>query len=80
MPKFMVYSFCDDCLLPHSMGVTLNLPDGPAERATVGEAFRDQHVPREVAVLADNQTQCPKTGRLYTQQDLERVYLSRLPG
>ena len=78
MPKFMVYAFCDECLLPHPMGVILNLADGPVEITTVGEVFRDQRVPREVAILTDNQTQCPKTRRLYTQQDLERVYLSRL--
>ena len=80
MPKFMVYSFCDDCSVPHAMGVTLHLPDGPDERATVAEAYRDRWVPPEVAALMDNQAQCPKTGRSYKQPDLERIYLSRLPG
>ena len=49
-----VYVFCDDCADVHSMGIKLDLNDGPADKQSVGEVYNEKLVSPELLALHNN--------------------------
>lgn len=54
-------------------GVELN--DGPAEKASIGDTYAGKELPTDVANLIGNMTNCPNTGKLTSQADNNQVFL-----
>ncbi len=75
MAQYDVYVFCDECFVPHPLGIRIDLDDGPAEEKSIGDAYAGRDLPPQVASLINNQTICPKTKQLITQRDNNRVFL-----
>jgi hypothetical protein len=49
MSKYSVYVFCDECGETHPMGISIDLRDGPAEKASIGDAYKGKELPQNVA-------------------------------
>lgn len=75
MAKYSVHIFCDACGNTHPMGVAVKLADGPADRASLGDAYAGRDLPPEIMTMLGNMTRCPATGRLIQQRDNSQVFL-----
>ncbi len=73
--RYRVDFFCDECGETHPMGITVMLNDGPADPASIGDTYRGRDLPRYVAMLINNEAQCPETGRMTTQADNDQVFI-----
>jgi hypothetical protein len=75
MAQYSVHFFCDECGEVHPLGVGVELDDGPADKASIGDTYAGKELPASVATLAGNMTNCPNTGKLTSQADNDQVFL-----
>lgn len=75
MAHYDVLAFCDECSVPHRMGIGIELNDGPAEEKSIGDTYAGRELPQQVANLINNRTVCPNTKKLFTQRDNNQVFL-----
>ena len=75
MANYAVHVFCDDCGDVHPMGIAIELADGPAERASIGDIYGGRDLPPQIATLINNRVTCPRTRRLILQRDNNQVFL-----
>ena len=75
MAKYSVYVFCDDCGDVHPMGISIELKDGPADKASIGDTYAGKELPPEIVRLMNNRTNCPKSGKPILQRNNNQVFL-----
>jgi len=75
MAKYSVYVFCDDCGDVHPMGISIELEDGPADKASISDTYAGKELPSKIAQLLNNTTQCPKSGKPILQRNNDQVFL-----
>ena len=75
MAKYSVYVFCDECSIPHPMGITIALDDGPADKASIGDVYAGRALPPQIVTLMSNIIFCPTTGKPILQRNNDQVFL-----
>lgn len=75
MEQYSVFVFCEDCGETHPMGICVGLNDGPAKKASIGDAYHGKKLPQNIAHAIDTRITCPKTGNWITQTDNSQVFL-----
>ena len=75
MAKYSVYVFCDDCGDVHPMGISIELNDGPVDKASIGDTYAGKELPPQITQLKNNITCCPKSGEPILQRDNNQVFL-----
>ncbi len=75
MANYSVHVFCDNCGDVHPMGISIELQDGPADKASIGDTYSGKELPPQVAQLSNNITNCPKSGKPILQRDNNQVFL-----
>jgi len=75
MAQYSVHIFCDACGNTHPMGVSVELADGPAARASLGDAYAGRDLPSQVMMMIGNWTRCPVTGQMIRQTNNDQVFL-----
>lgn len=75
MARYSVYVFCDECSVPHPMGISIELDDGPVDKRSIGDTYEGRDLPPQVATLVNNATRCPTTGRMIPQRNNDQVFL-----
>jgi hypothetical protein len=75
MEEYSVYVYCEDCGETHPMGICVGLDDGPAKKASIGDAYKGKALPKNIVNMADNKITCPKTGNWIAQRDNKQVFL-----
>ena len=73
--KYQVHVFCNDCGKTHPMPITINLDDGPAEKASLNDTYAGRSLPPQIANLIENSMVCPETKKSFTQSDNNQVFL-----
>ena len=51
------------------------LDDGPAEKTTVADAYKDKPLPLELVKLLKKDILCPELAKSMLQEDADQVYL-----
>ena len=51
------------------------LDDGPAEKTTVADAYKDKPLPLELVKLLKKDILCPELAKSVTLEDADQVYL-----
>ena len=77
MFTYSVYAFCDECSVPHQMGITIQLAEELSPTQSVGDIYDGRDLPEQIARMTDNTTTCPRTGRMFKQRDNHQVFLVR---
>ncbi len=77
MPRYSVFVFCDECSIPHPMGIAIVLEEALDPTQSIGDLYDGRELPKELANLSNNSTRCPKTGRTIRQRDNHQVFLKR---
>jgi hypothetical protein len=75
MAQYRVLVFCHDCVRTHPVRATFLLDDGPTEKATVADAYKDKALPLELVKLLKRDILCPELAKSVTLADTDRVYL-----
>ena len=66
---------CNKCAGLHEMEISVTIEDGPVEKQSVGDLYREKSLPKSLADLTNISVTCPKTGRQSIQKNLEQIYL-----
>jgi hypothetical protein len=80
MPQYTPFIFCNECSTPHPAPILIKLDEEIAPDQSIANVYDGRELPPEVLTLANNQFQCPKTKKMYTQKDNNQVFLVRTPG
>jgi hypothetical protein len=78
MADYDIYFFCTDCNDTHPMGIKFSLKTGPSQKKSVGAFFAGKELPPKVEKLIGGQVLCPKTDRMFSQKELNQIFLSPL--
>jgi hypothetical protein len=74
MTVYNIYAYCD-CGKVHAQGILISLDDGPAERQSIGDAFKGKELPPQLRGVDNRSARCPKTGKTFYQNDLFKLFL-----
>lgn len=75
MAKYAIHVFCNECFETHPLGVLIDMNDGPADKASLNDLYAGKSIPSNIANFINNQTMCPKTRKMFTQQDNNQIFL-----
>jgi hypothetical protein len=60
------------------MGHDIFLENDPASKASIGDFFADMEIDAQLVKIMRNKTLCPGTGKLTSQQDIQKIFLTAL--
>jgi hypothetical protein len=75
MTEYRILVFCKDCGRTHSTKATLLLDDGPTEKTTVADAYKEKPIPSEIVKMLKKDMLCPELAIPVMLEDTEKVYL-----
>jgi hypothetical protein len=73
--KYSILALCNKCGGTHDMGATIILKDGPVEKQSIGQMYKDGNLPASLTKLSSQSVTCPATGRRSTQKDNQQIFL-----
>jgi hypothetical protein len=72
---FSVHFLCNECSGLHPMRLVLPLEDGPPHRASIQATYAGKALPFLLTDLGVDRVICPKTGKLTSQKDKDKLFL-----
>ena len=75
MAQYRILVFCTGCGRTHPARTTLLLGDGPGEKTTVAEAYKNKPLPLELAKMLKKDILCPELAISVMLSDADKVYL-----
>lgn len=75
MAEYDLTFYCDECKQTHPAGIKIPIKGGPPVKRSVGAFYAGKQVPPKIADLIDSRALCPKTGKMFTQKDLNQIFL-----
>ena len=76
--KYSIFVLCNKCGGHHDMAVSVILKDGPVEKQSIAQVYKDGNLPASLTNLSSQSVTCPATGRRSTQKDNRQIFL--VPG
>ena len=73
--RYRIFALCHKCGGTHDMAVSVLLTDGPVEKQSIGQTYKDRNLPETLANLSSKSVTCPATGRGFTQKDNNQIFL-----
>ncbi len=80
MPIYQVQFICEWCGETHPMLGLFILDDGPAAKASIGDAYRGRDMPLAIEKLHRHKFTCPTTGLETRQANDNEIFLVRIAG
>jgi hypothetical protein len=75
MPHYEIFVSCTECGGEHPMRVRIYLEDGPSDKQSVTEAYHERVQPPQLQAIAGHKVLCLKTGKTFTQSNIDEVFL-----
>ena len=75
MPTYDIYVRCIDCGSEHPLLMKIFLKDGPDGTQSIAEWFKGRSVPPQVSALKRHSALCLKTGKKFTLEEDDKVFL-----
>jgi hypothetical protein len=76
--NYSIFVLCNKCGGTHDMAVSVILKDGPVEKQSIAQVYKDGNLPASLTNLSSQSVTCPATGRRSTQKDNRQIFL--VPG
>jgi hypothetical protein len=73
--KYNIFVLCNKCGGMHDMAVFIVLKDGPVEKQSIAQVYKDGNLPTSLTNLSSQSVTCPATGRRSTQKDNHQIFL-----
>ena len=64
--QYSIFALCNKCGGTHDMEVSVILKDGPVEKQSIGDVYKERNLPESLAELSRQSVTCPATGRRST--------------
>ena len=74
MVDYDIEFYCEQCHRTHPLGVKISIKGGPPVKMSVGAFYAGKQPLPKIADLIDSQTLCPKTGKMFVQNDIDQVF------
>jgi hypothetical protein len=74
--QYSIFALCNKCGRMHDVGATVLLKDGPIEKQSIGQVYKDRNLPESLAKLSSKSVTCPATGRGFTQEEPPNIFSS----
>jgi len=75
VPRYEIHVLCTECGAVHPMRIRIHLENGPAYRQSIADTFHGEPVPPQVSAIQGHKTLCLKTGKMFVQEDNNRIFL-----
>lgn len=75
MPAYDITARCKDCGIDHPVLLRVHIDEGPDHKQSIADSFRGRPVPPQVAAIRSHTALCPKTGRKFSLEDDNKVFL-----
>jgi hypothetical protein len=75
--EYNIFALCNKCGGTHDMGATVILKDGPVEKQSIAQMYKDGNLPANLSKLSSQSVTCPATGRRSAQKDNQQIFLVR---
>ena len=75
MAEYRILVFCTDCGRTHTARSSFSWDDGPTEKTTVAEAYKNKPLPLELAKLLKKDVLCPELAKSVMLKDADELYL-----
>jgi hypothetical protein len=73
--EYSIFALCNKCGGTHDMAVSVILKDGPVEKQSIAQVYKDGNLPASLTNLSSQSVTCPATGRRSTQKDNHQIFL-----
>ena len=75
MPQYEIHVLCTECGAVHPMRIRIHLENGPVYKQSIADTFPVEPVPPQVSAIEGHKTLCLKTGKMFVQEDKNRIFL-----
>ena len=75
MPAYDIYVQCTDCGDEHPLLMKIFLAEGPRQTQSIADWFNGRSVPPQVSALKRHSALCLKTGKKFTLEADDKVFL-----
>ena len=75
MAAYDIVHLCKDCGREHPLLMRIYLNDGPSRKQSIAESFQGRSVPAQVAAIRGHKALCLKTGRNFTLENDDQIFL-----
>lgn len=75
MSAYDIFTLCKDCGSEHPLLMRIYIDDGPNRKQSVAESFQGRSVPPQVAAIRAHKALCLKTGRNFTLENDDQIFL-----
>ena len=75
MPLYDVFVYCKDCRKEHPIGMIYRIEYGPVQKQSLGDIYQGEPLSPQAQAVEVHKTLCPKNGKMFTQQDHEKIFL-----
>jgi hypothetical protein len=76
MPLYEIFFLCPDCEREHPTHLRIHLNAGPTNRESLAEFVTRHAIPPQLASIRGRRAFCLKTGRRFTLEQDERIFLA----
>jgi hypothetical protein len=67
--QYSISALCNKCGGTHNMEAIVILKDGPIDKQSIGQVYKDRNLQESLAKLSNKSVTCPATGRRSIQKD-----------
>ena len=75
MAEYDLFFYCGECKQSHPAGLKIPIKGGPPAKRSVGAFYAGKQVPPKIAALLDSKVLCPKTGKMFTRENPNQIFL-----
>ena len=75
MSTYSVHFFCNECSQVRPLGIQIEGNFHTHGQANIEDVYAGMELPSQIALLQNNYTNCPVTGKLTRQIDNNQVFL-----
>jgi hypothetical protein len=73
--QYSIFALCNKCGGTHDMAASVVLKDGPVEKQSIAQVYKDGKFRASLSKLSSQSVTCPVTGRRSTQKDNHQIFL-----
>jgi hypothetical protein len=75
VPQYEIHVLCTECGAVHPMRIRIHLENGPVDKQSLADTFQEGPMPPQVSAIEGHKTLCLKTGKIFIQDDNNRIFL-----
>jgi hypothetical protein len=75
MPAYEIFVHCADCGAEHPLLMKVYLEEGPEDKQSIAESFRERPIPPQLSAVKGRHALCLKTGKKFKVDNDDQILL-----